>query len=189
MKKGKLTAVYGPMFSGKTIYLIKMYGNGAETVVFKPSIDDRYTNRPAVVSNNKQEIPSVMVSHERPDEMLGLTEGFERVFIDEANLFSMKLIETVKTLLKEGKQVYVSGLVLDSERNVWGPMTELMAMADENVEVFARCDGDSGTCKNPATLSYRKIPKSEQVRVGGADEYGACCAHHYPKLHQPPAAK
>jgi thymidine kinase len=189
MSRGTLTAVYGPMFSGKTIYLIQQFGNGANTVVFKPSIDDRYTNRPAVVSSTKKEIPSVMVSHGHPEEMLQLVDDNERVFIDEANLFAMSLVTVVSELVNQGKQVYVSGLVLDSERNVWGPMTQILEMADEKVEVFARCDGDEGTCKNPATLSYRKIPKSEQVKVAGSDEYGACCETHYLKLHQPPKAR
>lgn len=184
MKRGKLTTVTGPMFAGKSKILIEIYDSGANTVVFKPSIDTRYTNRPALVSKTNEEIPSVMVSPKDPDEMLELVDGSRRVIIDEANLFSQKLVETVTSLLKMGKQVFVGGLSLDSERVAWGPMNELIKLADEKVVLTARCDGEN--CSKVATLSYRKIPKTEQVKVGGVDEYGAACEDHYKILHHKP---
>ena len=49
MTKGKLTAVYGSMFSGKTTYLIEQFDKGSSAVVFKPDLDERYTKKPAVV--------------------------------------------------------------------------------------------------------------------------------------------
>jgi thymidine kinase len=186
MKKGSLTAIYGPMFSGKTTYLIEQFGDGAHAVVFKPDLDERYTKRPVVVSHDRIEIPAVLVNHRKPEEMQLLVGDLTRVMIDEVNFFDESLVAVVEQFLAEGRDVYVSGLVLDSERVVWGPMTRLIALADQKVEVAARCDGDEGKCATSATLSYRKIPKSEQVRVAGSDEYGACCADHYRKLHHPP---
>lgn len=184
MKKGKLSVIYGPMFSGKTTYLIKQFGNGEGTVVFKPDLDQRYTKQPVVVSHDKAEIPAVLVNNLKPEEMNWLVGEFARVMIDEVNFFVDSLIPVVKQFLNDGRDVYVSGLVLDSEGGVFGPMTKLVAIADEKIEVSARCDGQGGKCKNPATLSYRKIPKTEQVKVGGVDEYGACCSKHYDQLHQ-----
>ena len=49
MKKGKLIAVYGPMFSGKTTYLIEQFDKGRSAVVFKPDLDERYTKKPVVI--------------------------------------------------------------------------------------------------------------------------------------------
>jgi thymidine kinase len=189
MTKGKLVAVYGPMFSGKTTYLIEQFDKGESTVVFKPDLDERYTKKPAVVSHNQEMIPAVLVNHLKPEEMKALVADFKVVMIDEVNFFHESLIEVIKMFLEEGRDVYVSGLYLDSERNVWGPMAKLIELADEKVEVSARCDGDDGKCKSPATLSYRKIPKSEQVRVAGAEEYGACCSLHYEDLHHRPKGK
>lgn len=186
MKKGILTAVYGPMFSGKTTCLIEQFDKGASAVVFKPDLDERYTKKPVVISHNQAMIPAVLVNHLKPEEMRELVGDFKTVMIDEANFFHDSLIEIIKTFLREGRNVYVAGLYLDSERNVWGPMMTLIAMADKKVEVTARCDGDNGTCKSPAVLTYRKIPKTEQVRVAGADEYGAACELHYEELHHRP---
>lgn len=189
MKKGKLIAVYGPMFSGKTTYLIKQFGGGENAVVFKPDLDERYTKKPLVISHNQEMIPAVLVNHLKPDEMKALVADFKKVMIDEVNFFHESLIDVVKEFLSEGRDVYVSGLYLDSERTVWGPMATLIELADEKVEVTARCDGDNGQCKSPAVLSYRKIPKIEQVRVAGADEYGATCELHYEQLHHRPSGK
>ena len=186
MKKGKLIAVYGPMFSGKTTYLIEQFDKGSSAVVFKPDLDERYTKKPVVISHNQVMIPAVLVNHMRPEEMRALVGDFKVVMIDEVNFFHDSLIETVDQFLNEGRDVFVAGLFLDSECNVWGPMTKLIEMADKKVEVSAKCDGEEGKCKSSATLTYRKIPKTEQVRVAGADEYGAACEMHYEKLHHRP---
>lgn len=189
MKKGQLIAIYGPMFSGKTTYLIEQFDKGASAVVFKPDLDERYTKKPLVVSHNQEMIPAVLVNHLKPEEMKALVADFKVVMIDEVNFFHESLIGVIEEFLSEGRDVYVAGLYLDSERTVWGPMTALIEMADKKVEVTARCDGDDGNCKSPAVLTYRKIPKVEQVRVAGADEYGATCELHYLELHSRPGLK
>lgn len=189
MTRGKLTAVYGPMFSGKTTYLIQQFDKGNSAVVFKPDLDERYTKKPVVVSHNQEMIPAVLVNHLKPEEMKDLVGDFKVVMIDEVNFFHESLIETVRTFLAEGRDVYVAGLTFDSEYNAWNPMTKLVEMADEKVEMTARCDGEGGKCRLPATHSYRKIPKEVLVRVAGVDEYGAACAKHYPQLHHRPKGK
>ena len=189
MKKGKLTAIYGPMFSGKTTYLIEWFGKESGTVVFKPDLDARYTKRPVVISHDNAEIPAVLVNHKKPEEMGYLVAEFQKVVIDEVNFFHDSLIDVIEQFLSEGRDVYVAGLTFDSERNVWNPMTKLVEMADEKVEMTAKCDGEGGKCSKPATFSYRKIPKEELVRVAGAKEYGAACPEHYLILHHKPKGK
>ena len=183
-KLGRLTTIYGPMFSGKTTYLIQIFRKTPSGVVFKPNLDTRYTERPVVVAHTKDEIPATFVSYGDPTQLLLLVGQHRFVFIDEVNFFSPDLVEVVQTLLGLGISVYAAGLVYDTEQQVWGPMERLIALADEKIEVFARCDGEGGACLQPATKSYRKIPSIAQVQVGGAGEYGACCAMHYQTLHQ-----
>lgn len=185
-KRGKLTVIYGPMFAGKTTHIIREVGDGVGAVVFKPDLDARYTKRPVVVSHNHEEIPAVLVNHRKPWEMGDLVGEAKRIFIDEVNFFDQSLVEWVREQLDAGRHVFASGLMYDSEGEVFGPMSELLKLADQKIEVAARCDGENGQCQEPATKSYRKVPKSEQVRVAGADEYGAACAKHYPVLHHRP---
>ncbi len=189
MKKGKLIAVYGPMFSGKTTYLIEQFDKGRSAVVFKPDLDERYTKKPVVISHDQVMIPAVLVDNNHPGEMQSLVADFMTVMIDEVNFFHDSLIAVVEQFLSEGRDVFIAGLTFDSERNVWDPMTKLVAMAEEKIEMTARCDGEGGKCSNPAIFSYRKIPKEELVRVAGADEYGAACAKHYVQLHHKPTGK
>jgi len=186
MKKGKLIAIYGPMFCGKTTYLIEQFDKGVSAVVFKPDLDERYTKKPLVVSHNQEMIPAVLVNHLKPEEMKSLVADFKVVMIDEVNFFHESLLSVIEQFLSEGRDVYVAGLYLDSERIVWGPMTTLIGIADSKIEMTAHCDGEGGKCQSPAILTYRKISKTEQVRVAGSDEYGATCELHYEELHHRP---
>lgn len=186
MKRGKLVAIAGPMFAGKTSYLIKVYGEGRGVVVFKPDLDKRYTKRPVVVSHDRREIPSVLVNNDRPEEMLELVAEAKTVLIDEVNFFADSIREVVEKLRNQGVDVYVAGLNRYADGDEWGAMNALTQIADERYELTARCDGEGGKCKSPATRSYRKIPNMERVQVAGADEYGAACEEHYRKLHHAP---
>lgn len=187
--KGRLSVIFGPMFSGKTRRLIEIYGDGQNAVVFKPSIDVRYSRGPVVISKDKSEIPCVMVNSQNPDELLMLVDGCRRILIDEGNLFDPKLVGTIESLLDQGLDVVVSGLMHDSERQGWEPMRTIVAMADESTQLSARCDGEGGKCVDPAIWSYRKSPKEARVKVAGADEYGAACGRHYTELHHKPRRK
>ena len=186
MKKGKLVAITGPMFAGKTTYLIKVYGDGDGIVVFKPDLDKRYTKRPVVISHNKSEIPSVLVNNDRPEEMLELVGDSRTVLVDEVNFFAESVVGVVEKLVMNGVNVYVAGLNMYADGDAWGPMNELMSLADEKHELTARCDGEQGNCSAPATRSYRKVPEMDRVQVSGAAEYGAACREHYPQLHHAP---
>ena len=186
MKKGKLVAITGPMFAGKTTFLIKVYGDGDGVVVFKPDLDKRYTKRPVVVSHDRSEIPSVLVNNDRPEEILELVGESKKVLIDEVNFFGDQVVEVVKKLLNCGVDVYVAGLDRYADGDMWGSMQQFIQMAEEKHVLTARCDGEQGQCKNPATHSYRKVAEMDRVQVAGASEYGPACSEHYRILHHKP---
>lgn len=184
-KKGKLRVVWGPMFSGKTTYLIENFGQGHGVVVFKPDLEERYTKQPSVVTHDGLKIPAVLVDHRKPSEMKVLVGGAKLVLIDEANFFEPRvLVRTIREFLREGVDVCVDGLALDSELVVWEPMAGLIKMADESVELKAKCDGERGECKAGAVYSYCKIPKKKRIQVAGEEIFGASCAEHYKGLHR-----
>lgn len=190
LKRGKLTVVWGPMFSGKTTYLIENFGQGHGVVVFKPDLDERYTKKPAVVTHDGLKIPAVLVDHCAPSEMKILVGGSRLVLIDEANFFEPRaLVRTIQELLQEGVDVCVDGLALDSELAVWEPMAGLIKIADESIELKAKCDGDGGNCKRGAIYTYCKAPKKKRIEVAGAEVYGASCSKHYEELHHPRSKK
>lgn len=99
-----------------------------------------------MISHDQREIPAVLVNNLRPEEM-NLLVAAQPIMIDEANFFDDELLVVVRQFLREGRDVYVAGLTHDSERAVWGPMTDLVEMADTKIVVTAKCDGLSGKCK------------------------------------------
>lgn len=183
-KRGRLVAIFGPMFSGKTTYLIEQFDRGKNTVVFKPDLDQRYTKKPVVISHNKEMIPAVLVNNLKPEEMTSLVADYRCVMIDEVNFFDESLIAIVKGFLAEGREVYVAGLTHFADGEAWGPMNKLIAMSDEKVELTANCDGRAGKCRAPATRSYRKRVSKAKISVAGPEEYGAACEKHYRELHR-----
>ncbi len=187
-RKGKIVVRHGPMWSDKTNWLIECYGDGRGVVCFKPSIDTRYTKKAVLTSHDGDEVEAVMVSHKKPKQILQRVKrlkGVNRVIIDETNFFTEELVEVIKVLKDMEMEVFAAGLLLDSERQDFGPTRKLMKLADKVVEGFARCDYryGNGACKQPAKLTFTKIKKEEQLVVGAGELYGAACEDHYHLLH------
>ncbi len=182
MKKGKLTLVVGPMFAGKTTYLInKVTELGKENVlIVKPRLDSRYSKK-AIVSHNHIKLPAQIIDEKSKDNLIKTyNPRYQHLFLDEANFFSFSnLWPQLKFWLEKGKNITVAGLEYDYRRQIFGSIHQLRQYTNEVVQLYAICDG----CGGPATLSYRKKPRQGQVIVGGADLYGACCPQCYSRLN------
>lgn len=176
---GHVEVVCGPMFSGKTEELIRRMKR-AEIArqryqVFKPVIDDRY-GKEFVASHNSNRMDAVPVGHSQ--QILELLEDTTRIVgIDEAQFFDQGLVEVVERLANRGIRVVCAGLDMDYQGRSFGPMGELMAIAEDVKKLPAICV----VCGAPATRSQRVSASSEQVLVGAHDSYEARCrAHHRP---------
>jgi thymidine kinase len=168
-----LEVICGCMFSGKTEELIRRLRRAKianKTVqVFKPTIDNRY-NVNTITSHSSQEFPAINVNHEFPQDVLKLATA-DVIGIEEAQFFSSGIVRVVRELMNSGKRVIVAGLDLDAFENSFGPMPELMALAENITKLSAVCV----SCGDSATRSYRKEKSSSIIEVGGLDEYEARC--------------
>ena len=178
---GHIEVITGTMFSGKTEELIRRLERseiaGQDVQVFKPEIDDRYSED--TISSHRgseweSEIISTTDSHE---QIMDKLEEGDVVAIDEANFFEDDLVDAVQELANNGFRVIVVGLDQTYRGETFEPMGKLMAVA-EYVEKFqAICE----ICGEPATRPQRLIdgePASvdEPTVVVGADEkYQARC--------------
>jgi thymidine kinase len=176
---GHVEVVCGPMFSGKTEELIRRMKR-AEIArqryqVFKPEIDNRY-GKEFVASHNANRMDAIPVSHS--SQILDLLDDSTRIVgIDEAQFFDNGLVEVVERLANRGMRVICAGLDMDYRGKSFGPMAELMAIAEDVKKLPAICV----VCGNPATRSQRVSASQEQVLVGAHDSYEARCrAHHRP---------
>jgi len=175
---GWVEVVCGCMFSGKTEELIRRMKRAEiarqKLQIFKPMIDDRY-GKEFVASHNANRVESIPVSN--PQEILDMLDDTTRIVgIDEAQFFDHSLVEVVERLANRGLRVVIAGLDMDYRGKPFGPMPQLLAIAESVTKLTAICV----VCGAPATRSQRVTSNEDQVLVGAHDSYEARCrAHHH----------
>lgn len=169
-KSGWIEVVCGCMFSGKTEELIRRLNRAIiakqNVEIFKPKIDTRY-DKENVVSHNERAIRSTPV-HFASDILL-LAGECEVVGIDEAQFFDDALVDVCNKLANSGKRVIVAGLDMDYEGKPFGPMPNLLAVAEFVTKVHAIC----ATTGELASFSYRLSDDEGKVVLGEKQEYEA----------------
>jgi thymidine kinase len=165
---GWIEVITGSMFSGKTEELIRRLKRAQfakqKVEIFKPKIDTRY-HEENIVSHDKNQIHSTAVAS--PQEILLLSEDVEVVGIDEAQFFSDEIVDVCNTLANRGVRVVVAGLDMDFMGKPFGPMPNLMAIAEYVTKVHAVCTRTG----NLAHYSYRLTDDDKLVLLGEKQEY------------------
>ncbi len=174
---GWIEVISGCMFSGKTEELIRRLRRAKfaklTVKVFKPKIDNRYSND-EIVSHNEQALPSIII--EKSEEILNLVNGADIVGIDEAQFFDENITNVAIKLAELGKRVIITGLDMDYSGKPFGPMPTLLSIAEYVTKPKAICV----VCGSPATMTQRITDSKETVDVGATDKYEARCRkHHY----------
>lgn len=167
-----LTVVGGPMFSGKTTWLIEYTKKlvPESFAIYKPNIDTRYATG-AVVTHNGQSLAAANIDYKNP-HFPPLGKHIKTILIDELNFFSPDpLIREVERHMKLGRAVVGVGLLYDSKKKPFGATLPLSEKADTFVELSALCDG----CGKAANHSYRKNQLKDKIVLGAGETYGACC--------------
>ena len=177
-KQGRIEVICGSMFSGKTEELIRRLKRAIfakqQVVIFKPSIDTRYSDAD-VVSHDNNSIHSTPVS--TPKSILKLAQPFDVVGIDEAQFFDKGLTKVCDQLANQGIRVIVAGLDMDYLGVPFGPIPDLCAIADEVTKVHAICV----RCGALAYLSQRLVADNQRVLLGEQAEYEPLCRECYQK--------
>lgn len=175
-RSGWIEVICGSMFSGKTEELIRRLKRAKianqKVEIFKPRIDTRYDDR-KVVSHDDNAILAVPIDGSR--RLVELTEGVAVVGVDEAQFFDEELPEVCQALALRGKRVIVAGLDMDYKGRPFGPMPNLLAVAEYITKVHAICQH----CGNLATHSYRLSLEGETVLLGEKDVYEPRCRTCY----------
>lgn len=166
--------ICGSMFSGKTEELIRRLKRvkiaEQKVEIFKPAHDTRYSVTD-VVSHDARAILSKPVAH--PDEILKVDNAIDVIGIDEAQFFDQRLTAVCEELALRGHRVIVAGLDMDFRGQPFGPMPELLAVAEYITKLHAICSH----CGNLATHTYRLTTDAETVVLGEKDIYEARCRY------------
>jgi thymidine kinase len=100
------------------------------------------------------------------------------VAIDEAQFFDAGLVQVCTDLAKHGVRVIIAGLDMDYLGKPFGPMPDLLCMAEYVTKVHAICV----SCGNLAQYSHRTTKDEGQVLVGAVEKYEPLCRSCYNKI-------
>lgn len=184
-KKGSLSVICGPMFSGKSRELIRLVHiaeiAGQRTLLFKPRIDTRYSHTDVASHDGiRRHAHCVETAREILTIVAQTYPAPAVVAIDEGQFFDRGLPPACLWLVERGHRVVIAGLDRNFRGEPFGSMPDLLACADEVLKLRAVCM----RCKDPrvtAVLPQRLINgepapyDSPEVMVGGAEYYEARC--------------
>ena len=175
---GWIEVICGSMFSGKTEELIRRVKRAEianqEILLIKPKVDERY-HKKNVVSHQGKSLKAISVK--KASEIISIWKGEKVVAIDETQFFDNGIINVCNELSKDGVRVIIAGLDMDFKGMPFGPMPELLSIAEYVTKVHAICM----SCGNLAQFSHRKIKSDEQVLIGAVEEYKPLCRLCYNK--------
>ncbi|MBN2829853.1 MAG: thymidine kinase [Candidatus Cloacimonetes bacterium] len=172
-KTGWIEVICGSMFSGKTEELIKRIRRAEyarqKIQVFKPVIDNRYAVD-RIVSHSQMSASSINIT--KPEEIYEhLEEDTQFIGIDEAQFFDESIVDVANELARQGKRVVIAGLDQDYMGKPFGPMPQLLAVAEYITKNLAICM----KCGNPANRTQRLTKDSDTILVGADEIYEARC--------------
>jgi thymidine kinase len=171
-KRGWIEVICGSMFSGKTEELIRRLKRAKianlSVEIFKPAIDVRYDEY-NVVSHDANTINSSPIDNSQA--ILLMANGVDVVGIDEAQFFDDEIVHVCEKLALNGVRVIVAGLDMDYTGKPFGPMPNLLAVADYITKLHAICM----KCGSIANISHRKISGDGQVLIGEKETYEPRC--------------
>jgi len=180
-RKGCIEVVAGCMFSGKTEELIRRLKRARiarlKVEIFKPAIEQRY-DEVQIVSHDANSILSTPVPSSGNILLLG--HDVDVIGIDEAQFFDDQLPYVCETLANGGTRVIIAGLDMDYLGKPFGPMPQLMAIADYVTKVHAICM----SCGDLATHSHRIVSNDSLILLGEKDSYIPVCRPCFVKEQQ-----
>ena len=186
---GWIEIICGSMFSGKTEELIRRLHRAQiahqKIQVFKPKVDERYSKN-TIASHNGQQVAALPVQDTAELQQL-LDPTADLIAIDEAQFFDKRLVLFCNQLANQGKRVICAGLDMDFRGEPFGPIPQLLAIAEHVSKLQAICM----VCGGPASRSQRLINSEPAayddpiVLVGASEVYEARCRGCHQVPHHP----
>ncbi|WP_338975731.1 thymidine kinase [Spiroplasma endosymbiont of Monopis laevigella] len=181
--EGWIEVITGCMFAGKTEEFMRRINRlqyaKRKVLVFKPKVDIRYDAK-KVVSHKGVSITAIVIDD--PMQILKhVDKEIEAVAIDEVQFFKPSIIEVIKTLANQNKQVIVAGLDQDFRGEPFLVTKELLALA----EFVTKLDAVCVKCGKAATRTQRIINGREAryddeiILIGAQEQYEARCRSHH----------
>lgn len=176
---GNIHLIIGPMFSGKTTELLRIYNRyriaNKKCVLIKYKNDNRYSNDHKVVTHNHK-------WHDAQFSCTNLSEIFKNTHIINADVICIDEIQFFQDSdvicdmwANNGKLVIVSGLNGDYNREPFDVISKLIPKIENITYLTAICK-QSG---NNAHFTNRKTRDKDKLLIGGEETYNAVCRKKY----------
>lgn len=178
----KLHLIIGPMFSGKTSYIINKF-NHNDSIAIKPSLDNRYSSN-KITSHNNKSISCLSVKKLlNINKKLHLT-NYKNIIIDEGQFFD-DIQEFIETMENDDIVIYISALNGDFNRKPFKSITNLYSRADKIIFQQGKCS----YCSQPSSFSLKtNLNNFCQIDVGGSDKYQPVCGNCYQDFLKKPVS-
>ena len=185
---GWVEVICGVMFSGKSEELIRRVRRAIiarkRVQVFKSHLDGRYAGIYAISSHDGRSVEAVPVDSSAQIAQC-LDPIAQVIAIDEAQFLDDSIVELTASLAARGRRVIVAGTDTDFRGEPFGPMPQLMAVAEVVDKLHAICV----LCGSPASRNQRLVEgrparyDSPVIKVGGTESYEARCraCHQVPR--------
>ena len=169
-----LEVVCGPMFSGKSTYLLSYETRfklaRKRVLIVKHSIDTRYSDDCVATHNGAVSQQTAVCCSRLSDISTQLIDASDAVLIDEGQFFP-DLYEWCSQWLTSSKHIIIAGLSGDYKQEPFQSIVKLTSMADRIVHLHSICT----QCGEDAPFTIRLSHEREQTVVGAADKYQPRC--------------
>jgi len=184
----KLYFYYASMNAGKSTNLLQADFNyrerGMRTILFTAAIDTRFA--PGVITS-RIGLQREAIAFDEATDLAAIVAPAHAaapiacVLIDEAQFLTRDQVRQLAWLADQrGIPVLCYGLRTDFRGQLFPGSAELLALADEMIEIKSVCD-----CGAKATMNLRvdgeghAVAAGAQTEIGGNDRYVALCRKHF----------
>lgn len=185
---GWIEVVAGVMFSGKSEELMRRVRRATiarkRVQLFKSHLDGRYGGVHRISSHDGRMVDAIPVDSAAQIAQR-LDPTVQVVAVDEAQFLDAGIVALATDLAGRGRRVVLAGTDTDFRGEPFGPMPELMAVAELVDKLHAICV----LCGGPASRNQRLLDgrpaayDSPTIMVGGSEAYEARCraCHQVPR--------
>ncbi len=177
---GYLEVILGPMFSGKTTELMRIYNRYKEcdiscVVINHTNDKSRWKDTTEMATHNGIRCPCIYIQTLK--ESLQIVDKYDIFLINEGQLFE-DIYDIVNILVNmHKKRLYVCGLDGDFKRRKFGKILDIVPLSDEVRKLKAICK----KCKKrDAIFTHRLNAKiNNQIVIGDCNMYTSYCRSCY----------
>lgn len=182
---GKVTLITGPMFSGKTLELLRLIDqldySKKEYVIFKPEIDT--TDKGEIKSrwNKSKEAVTVPSSKELLEEIEKRDKELYAIIIDEVQFFDKGIVKIVDRLAFKGYKIICAGLDRDYTGKPFSVVAGLSSVSEDVIKLHSICS----VCGSSAYMSQKVVGESavtsgtEKIELKTKATYIPVCREHF----------